>query len=849
MSNGYIFSTIGDVLSRTGDAVYGVSQARYKLYENQVNEVIRLTQDNMDVQIQSYVANASEAEIPDLYNNMSKQVWEKYSSIDEIKRNTNNRFSDEVYQEAARRLESQYRPKYESKMKTYEDVSNKVALVSQFTEGFSEVSTYGNWMNIDDARSSAKNYVSSYESYTSEFNGFDVVNDNGIFSKTGESGKELMMQSSFSRSLDDFTKQMALKGNNETTEEFISDYESWWNEFSSEAGFDSSESKVLLDTSKADIRKKFEDYKQQLANNAQQKVEKAQQMIYGDTDKHVTSEEMLQIYKACGLGDWETNWYSQQALADVSSVVYNVNMEYFNNEVTDYFDSFINDGMTIYVPSLGKDITFEEFIKSGVAHNFDGEGTKTDVNTADYSSFETSGTKSADNKALNEINKNLATLFSPKKETYQYNFEEVSKTMAKDLGYDENGYASIMFDKMLTQRFIYETEDDNGLINTQINNLTAYIKSDKYSTSEKQLQLDVGFKNGYLDEAQYESLKSMITFGYKDEYNQVMNSLKTDLTPEIYKYVSTSPEAVKYIQERIDEVGGKITGKDGQSLITDLRTKFSNELSDNISVKSLSKAMSGLTNSAYYKNGVLTQLGDYSVGEVMSNYYSGEYNYLGIDYLVEQIKPSILTMKSGSTSGTDVNKLLETIWKLNGYSGTYKDSNSSYQREICETALLIATCNVANDRNLSEFIDGALGSETENIYYYDTTTKRYSPAVMNSSGLGVVMESTGSGENMFRMVWVQPSVANKVLEDGYISSSSGYYLNMSNKAYSSEVNYIENQGKTIDIGQETYDLSKTKTKIITMKDNEEMMKIVDLFNSKYAVPYRKNTYLADKYGM
>ena len=284
-------------------------------------------------------------------------------------------------------------------------------------------------------------------------------------------------------------------------------------------------------------------------------------------------------------------------------------------------------------------------------------------------------------------------------------------------------------------------------------------------------------------------------------------------------------------------------------MITDLRTKFSNELSDNISVKGLSRAMSGLTNSSYYKNGVLTQLGDYSVGEVMNNYYSGEYNYLGIDYLVEQIKPSILTMKSGSTSGTDVNKLLETIWKLNGYSGTYKDSNSSYQREICETALLIATCNVANDRNLSEFIDGALGSETENIYYYDTTTKRYSPVVMNSSGLGVVMESTGSGEAMFRMIWVQPSVANKVLEDGYISSSSGYYLNMSNKAYSSEVSYIENQGKTIDIGQETYDLSKSKTKIITMKDNEEMMKIVDLFNSKYAVPYRKNAYLADKYGM
>ena len=341
----------------------------------------------------------------------------------------------------------------------------------------------------------------------------------------------------------------------------------------------------------------------------------------------------------------------------------------------------------------------------------------------------------------------------------------------------------------------------------------------------------------------------MIAFGYKDEFNQVMNSLQTDLTPEIYKYVSTSPEAVKYIQERIDGVGGKITGKDGQSLITDLRTKFSNELSDNISVKSLSQAMSGLTNSTYYEKGVLTQLGDYSIGEVMNNYYSGEYNYLGLDYLVEQIKPSIMTMKSGSTSGKDVNNLLETIWKLNGYSGTYKESNSSYKREICETALLVATCNVANDRNLSEFIDGSLGKETSNILYYDTITGRYSPAVMNSSGLGVVMESTGSGENMFRMVWVQPSIANKVLEDGYITRSSGYMLNMADKAYSSEVNYIENQGKTIDIGQESYDLSKSKTKIITMKDNEEMMKMVDSFNSKYAVPYRKNTYLADKYGM
>ena len=74
--------------------------------------------------------------------------------------------------------------------------------------------------------------------------------------------------------------------------------------------------------------------------------------------------------------------------------------------------------------------------------------------------------------------------------------------------------------------------------------------------------------------------------------------------------------------------------------------------------------MSGLTNSTYYEKGVLTQLGDYSIGEVMNNYYSGEYNYLGLDYLVEQIKPSIMTMKSGSTSGKDVNNLLETIWKL-----------------------------------------------------------------------------------------------------------------------------------------------------------------------------------------
>ena len=112
MSNGYIFSALGEAVSRAGNAVYGVSQARYKLYENQVNEVIRLTEDNMDTQIQSYVANASESELPDLYNNASKNVWEKYSSIDEIKRNTNNRFSDEVYEEATKRLHSQDRPKF-----------------------------------------------------------------------------------------------------------------------------------------------------------------------------------------------------------------------------------------------------------------------------------------------------------------------------------------------------------------------------------------------------------------------------------------------------------------------------------------------------------------------------------------------------------------------------------------------------------------------------------------------------------------------------------------------------------------------------------------------------------------
>ena len=199
MSNGYIFSALGEAVSRAGNAVYGVSQARYKLYENQVNEVIRLTEDNMDTQIQSYVANASESELPDLYNNASKNVWEKYSSIDEIKRNTNNRFSDEVYEEATKRLQSQYRPKFESKMKTYEDVSSKVGLKSQFVEGFSSVSTYGDWMNIDDPKASARNYTSAYDSYIGEFNGFEIVNDNGIFSKNGESGKEMMMPGKLER--------------------------------------------------------------------------------------------------------------------------------------------------------------------------------------------------------------------------------------------------------------------------------------------------------------------------------------------------------------------------------------------------------------------------------------------------------------------------------------------------------------------------------------------------------------------------------------------------------------------------------------------------------------------------
>ena len=33
-----------------------------------------------------------------------------------------------------------------------------------------------------------------------------------------------------------------------------------------------------------------------------------------------------------------------------------------------------------------------------------------------------------------------------------------------------------------------------------------------------------------------------------------------------------------------------------------------------------------------------------------------------------------------------------------------------------------------------------------------------------------------------------------------------------------------------------------------MKDNSEMMGIVNAFNKQYAVPYRKNVYLANKYG-
>ena len=845
MSNGYIFSALGEAVSRAGNAVYGVSQARYKLYENQVNEVIRLTEDNMDTQIQSYVANASESELPDLYNNASKNVWEKYSSIDEIKRNTNNRFSDEVYEEATKRLQSQYRPKFESKMKTYEDVSSKVGLTSQFVEGFSSVSTYGDWMNIDDPKASARNYTSAYDSYIGEFNGFEIVNDNNTFSKNGENGKEMMMQSSFTRSLDDFTKSLALKGDNKTTDEFISDFEKWWNEFSKEIGFDSLKSKTLLDTSKSDIQKKYEDYKKNLQASANQKVNQAQQIIYKDVDKTITNDEMFEIYKACGLGDWETNWYSQQALAAVSSMVYDVNLEYFNTEVQNYFDSFVAGKSSVYDPSVGRSIDYVEFIKNGVAHKYDGEGNEVNVNKSYFSYFDTTGMNKAETKAFNEINKNLNELFSEKKETYQYNFEALSKDMAKRLDLDEDGYAPIMFDKLLTQSFLYETGDDNGFVKTEINNLVAYINSKDYSTTDKQMKLDVYYKNGYLDEAQYQSFQNMITFGYKDQRSQVMKSLEMDLPSEIYRYISSSPEALKYIDERIDAVNGNITGTEGQALITDLRTKFSSELSDTISVKSLSQAMSGLTNSTYYDKGVLTQLGDYSVGEVMNKFYNGDYNYLGIDYLVEQIKPAVMTMKSGSTTGTDVNKLLENIWKLNGYSGTYKTSTSSYKREICETALLIATCNVANDRNLSEFVNGALGEETYNISYYDSTTKRYSPAVINSSGLGVILESTGSGESMYRLFWIQPSNADKVIGDGVVSSLN-MNINMAQKAYSPIVNYTEEE--EVDIGQETYYKSKNKTKYITMKDNSEMMGIVNAFNKQYAVPYRKNVYFANKYG-
>lgn len=845
MSNGYIFSALGEAVSRAGNAVYGVSQARYKLYENQVNEVIRLTEDNMDTQIQSYVANASESELPDLYNNASKNVWEKYSSIDEIKRNTNNRFSDEVYEEATKRLQSQYRPKFESKMKTYEDVSSKVGLTSQFVEGFSSVSTYGDWMNIDDPKASARNYTSAYDSYIGEFNGFEIVNDNNTFSKNGENGKEMMMQSSFTRSLDDFTKSLALKGDNKTTDEFISDYEKWWTEFSKEIGFNSSKSKTLLDTSKSDIQKKYEDYKKNLQASANQKVNQAQQIIYNDADKTITDDEMFEIYKACGLDDWETNWYSQKALSEVSSMVYDVNLEYFNTEVTNYFKSFVDGKSSVYDPNVGRNIDYVEFIKNGVAHKYDGEGNEVEVGKSYYSYFDTTGMNEAETKAFNEINKNLNELFSENKETYQYNFEALSKDMAKSLDLDEDGYAPIMFDKLLTQRFLYETGDENGFVNTEINNLTAYINSKDYSTTQKQMKLDVYYKNGYLDESQYQSFQNMITFGYKDQRSQVMKSLEMDLPSEIYRYISSSPEALKYIDERIDAVNGNITGTEGQALITDLRTKFSSELSDTISVKSLSQAMSGLTNSTYYDKGVLTQLGDYSVGEVMNKFYNGDYNYLGIDYLVEQIKPAVMTMKSGSTTGTDVNKLLENIWKLNRYSGTYKTSTSSYKREICETALLIATCNVANDRNLSEFVNGALGEETYNISYYDSTTKRYSPAVINSSGLGVILESTGSGESMYRLFWVQPSNADKVIGDGVVSSLN-MNINMAQKAYSPIVNYTEEE--EVDIGQETYYKSKNKTKYITMKDNSEMMGIVNAFNKQYAVPYRKNVYLANKYG-
>ena len=844
MSNGYIFSALGEAVSRTGNAVYGVSQARYKLYENQVNEVMRLTEDNMDTQIQSYVANASEAELPDLYNNASKNVWEKYSSIDEIKRNTNNRFSDEVYEEAVKRLQSQYRPKFESKMKTYEDVSSKVGLTSQFVEGFSSVSTYGDWMNIDDPKASARNYTSAYDSYIGEFNGFEIVNDNGIFSKNGESGKEMMMQSSFTRSLDDFTKSLALKGDNKTTDEFISDFEKWWNEFSKEIGFDSSKSKTLLDTSKSDIQKKYEDYKKNLQASANQKVNQAQQIIYNDTDKTITDDEMFEIYKACGLADWETNWYSQKALAEVSSMVYDVNLKYFNTEVTNYFKSFVDGKSSVYDPNVGRSIDYVEFIKNGVAHKYDGEGNEVNVNKSYYSYFDTTGMNEAEVKAFKEINRNLNELFSEKKETYQYNFEALSKDMAKKLDLDEDGYAPIMFDKLLTQRFLYETGDENGLIKKGVNDITAIINSNDYSATEKQIKLNAYYENGYLDDAQYQQLQNMISFGYKEQYNYVMKMLDMDLPDDVYKFISSNPESVKYIQDGIEGISGDITGVKGQELIAGFRAKFSAELSDNISVSSLSKAMSALTDSAYYTKGVLSQLGDYSVGSVMNKYFNGDYNYLGMNYLVEQIKPAIMTMESGKTTKGDVNNLMETIWKLSGYSGTYKESKSDYKKEICETALLIATCSLANDRNLSEFIDGALGKEVSNILYYDETTKSYSPVVMNSVGLGVMMESTGSGENMFRIIQANPSSASYIINKGVISSGSGL-VNLSENSYSSESFKKSKVTNTIRYGQKEY-ATKTEPYYTTIRDNSEMMGYIDAYNRK-VVRMNKNNYWSSQY--
>lgn len=844
MSNGYIFSALGEAVSRTGNAVYGVSQARYKLYENQVNEVMRLTEDNMDTQIQSYVANASESELPDLYNNASKNVWEKYSSIDEIKRNTNNRFSDEVYEEAVKRLQSQYRPKFESKMKTYEDVSSKVGLTSQFVEGFSSVSTYGDWMNIDDPKASARNYTSAYDSYIGEFNGFEIVNDNGIFSKNGESGKEMMMQSSFTRSLDDFTKSLALKGDNKTTDEFISDFEKWWNGFSKEIGFDSSKSKTLLDTSKSDIQKKYEDYKKNLQANANQKVNQAQQIIYNDADKTITDDEMFEIYKACGLDDWETNWYSQKALAEVSSMVYDVNLEYFNTEVTNYFKSFVDGKSSVYDPNVGRNIDYVEFIKNGVAHKYDGEGNEVEVGKSYYSYFDTTGMNEAEVKAFNEINRNLNELFSETKETYRYNFESLSKDMAKSLDLDEDGYAPIMFDKLLTQRFLYETGDDNGLIKKGVNDITAIINSNDYSATEKQIKLNAYYENGYLDDAQYQQLQNMISFGYKEQYNYVMKMLDMDLPDDVYKFISSNPESVKYIQDGIEGISGDITGVKGQELIAGFRAKFSAELSDNISVSSLSKAMSALTNSTYYTKGVLSQLGDYSVGSVMNKYFNGDYNYLGMNYLVEQIKPAIMTMESGKTTKGDVNNLMETIWKLSGYSGTYKESKSDYKKEICETALLIATCSLANDRNLSEFIDGALGKEVSNILYYDETTKSYSPVVMNSVGLGVMMESTGSGENMFRIIQANPSSASYIINKGVISSGSGL-VNLSENSYSSESFKKSKVTNTIRYGQKEY-ATKTEPYYTTIRDNSEMMGYIDAYNRK-VVKMNKNNYWSSQY--